>query len=37
MSKDSSVKYYKKGKEKLRKDTHKRYQDLPKEEKNKKG
>ena len=37
MSKDSSAKYYKKDKEKLRKDAHKRYQDLPKEEKNKKG
>lgn len=37
MSKDSSAKYYKKGKEKLRKDTHKRYQDLSKDEKNKKG
>lgn len=37
MSKDSSAKYYKKDKENLRKDTHKRYQDLPKEEKNKKG
>ena len=37
MPKDSSAKYYKKDKEKLRKDTRKRYQDLPEEEKNKKG